>query len=485
MLNSDFLPISNPAMRRLQFFLAAFFVCLSHSWGMSAPQSDKGISCESLFVSMKSIDHLFPHNDSTRPSSDSEALRILKLSAQRWHDLAYREENRLIYRRLYQTSQKKHSPAKFLMKLGFTVDEQEKILVPPSDFFEFFQTLQEQFSQMFNKKRVSEKSRIEPALVFVKHSREVNTHLASDFLLVRPGIDPWPDEQIYRIMTPSKHDSAQVPAMVYHQWLAQGVAPLTFEYAALHDLSHLTEFLEDPSAMIALRQASKSLVQLPADRIGIRNILLARISVMNEFGSAFKLQNVEFYNDLFHQLGLDPGKSADSLEKSEIQTLVNFLSDAKLISLTTRLWEHRFEFLYSMGGSQRDGYNAEMAEQLYLLEAQGLPAKASQSEQSVNYLLTSIHSISKDYLDAHEAGLANESLRYRELLRKYFIQLLYAYTRGMKYQIHRSDIYAAAVNPELERTDRVVKFFESFLPPNSNTYKWWVTNTRQYSQSQK
>jgi hypothetical protein len=98
-----------------------------------------------------------------------------------------------------------------------------------------------------------EKETILPALVLVKGPPgEANGHI-----LITPGIDPWPNEAGYRIL--SSKEMFNIPFRAILKGLKEGRFPLL---EASHDVSHFISFLAHPEYVATLREVISKLPEL-------------------------------------------------------------------------------------------------------------------------------------------------------------------------------------------------------------------------------
>ncbi len=149
-----------------------------------------------------------------------------------------------------------------LLGLGWTEGKDERgdaILVPPADWREFFLG----YSQVSRA--------VEPGLIFVPKKKRLSlaprrSTAPRDYIFIRPGTDPWPDENKYEpsferaplyLPLHGALTQASEDLLPYAAWfgaLARGIVPFAFDSAELpidHSLAHLTEYYA--SADVALQ----------------------------------------------------------------------------------------------------------------------------------------------------------------------------------------------------------------------------------------
>ena len=109
------------------------------------------------------------------------------------------------------------------------------------------------YSKALRKAGRTQKETILPALVLVKGPPGE----AKDHILITPGIDPWPTEPGYRIL--SSKEMFNIPFRTVLKGLKDGRFPLL---EASHDISHFISFLAHPEYVATLREVVSELPEL-------------------------------------------------------------------------------------------------------------------------------------------------------------------------------------------------------------------------------
>ena len=112
----------------------------------------------------------------------------------------------------------------------------------------------EHVQALIEKGVVTENDVIRPALVFKLLGSSKN-----EYVFVRPGIDAWPDPSKFELMS-------ELPPFDQETWtktLGSGKLPVGMDAFGIHDLSHVTEFYQNPELMKATREYYRWFQQTP------------------------------------------------------------------------------------------------------------------------------------------------------------------------------------------------------------------------------
>lgn len=321
-------------------------------------------------------------------------------------------------------------------------------------------------------------------------------------LLVRPGIDPWPDPEKFGFVY-------NLPQIKHYRWqnaMAEGFMPLTLQGFYDHDLGHLTELLTDPALMRETREYYRQansrpfswsrnlddIFRVPDDPLSDpvpepKRRHFERIFVLSEFNSVPRIAQEEAIRammpEIFDQVKPESAKQiAEWMKRLDPETRRRHIR---------RILDSYEPLLARQGGGQRDSYNVLRAigdPEFFVPLREAIkkngkwPTIPLQEFRATSAVRESLHGLAEEMkflYDKAYGAVPRKSPIFGKLLVDVASRFQMGMYQGVKLRITPAqlirDITPKFISPE----SKAYRFYESFARPDGFLWNAFVSDAAQ------
>lgn len=234
--------------------------------------------------------------------------------------------------------------AKSLVHLGWSVNQLKDgqvVLLPPPNIETIFIRANQKIDALVREEILGEDEVVRPTLAFKKNDETI---------FVRPGIDPWPEDDWQLLL--------EIGQLSHHDFYAavdEGKLPMGLAGFFLHDLGHLIDLLENSENMRAWRGYARSLKTNGSkperdEKSEWRSAILSEFFAVPDISKEKKIREAlpHFFNESGNKSVSEEIAALRKLDRNALHSRadrVASLADSSLI------W---------MGGGMKDGYNEKV-----------------------------------------------------------------------------------------------------------------------------